>query len=169
MMKPLLLFTFCIGLLCAACNGTETATKPASIEQAELQLCFGSVSPNANRATPLYDYLKFSIRKDGQVEGMGGGFVMAGAQRWISNIKGTQSGDSLKLLVTYEVENPEYEGYRGPFTSSETWFFGPGRERLFRKDCAALKNWMGLDEYYHIEAKEIPEDVASRLRKISLR
>jgi hypothetical protein len=156
-----------MALFFSACNQTGTEQKPGK-KPAET-LCFGSVSPNAFKATPLYDYLKLSMYTDGSVEGMGAGFVMQGDMQWITNIKGTLTGDTLKLKVTYEVENADYDGYRGPFTSSETWYFGNDKKHLWRKDCIGLKNWLGEKENHRIDSTQIPADCTTRMKKISLR
>lgn len=114
----------------------ETDTESSTLEDPN-QFCFESTSPNAMKATPLYEYLEITCIDD-TVWGVGAGDFMAGSQPWTLSFNGKLTEEqNMELSVTY------YQEGEIPFTTSEIWSLDLENERLYRKDWAKSKNQMG--------------------------
>ena len=139
-------------------NG-HTKTKIYNKTECPNELYFESTSPNANKATPLYEYLKISYLNE-MVWGEGAGDFMMGSQPWKLFFRGVITENNMKLKVTY-LQSGEV-----PFTVSETWTIDIKKGRLYRKDWAASKNSMGASEYHKIESHEVPKEYANSIEGI---
>ncbi len=139
----------------------ETDSKDWTIEDSN-QFYFASTSPNAMKATPLYEYLNITIIDD-SVWGIGAGDFMAGSQPWVLSFKGKLTKEkNMKLSVTYNQEG------EAPFTNTETWTLGLNYKCLYRNDWKKSTNHMGAAEYHRIESSEIPRMYADQLLKLKL-
>lgn len=133
-----------------------TDTETSDLED-PYQFCFESTSPNAMKATPLYEYLKITIIDD-TVWGVGAGDFMAGSQPWTLSFKGKLTDEkNLKLSVTYDQEDED------TFTTTETWTLDLKNNRLYRNDWKNSDNQMGASEYHRIGCGEIPEGYADQI------
>jgi len=110
---------------------------------------YESVSPNAAKKTPLYEYIKFSY-KGQRIWGVGAGDFMEGTEPWTLLFNGTfLNYDHMKLKVRYDQEGKE------PFTTEEEWVMDIGNRRLYRPDWKKSDNEMGASEYYNIELDDL--------------
>jgi len=114
------------------------------------EMCFESVSPNAFKATPLYEYLKISWLND-SIWGSGTGDFMAGSEPWALSFSGKFEGNNMKLNVKYRQEGKD------TLITTEVWTLDLKNKRLHRKDHVASHNSMGAAEYAKIKCDEIPE------------
>ena len=124
------------------------------------ELYFESTSPDASRATPLYEYIKISYLNN-MVWGTGSGDYMAGSQPWTLFFRGVLSENNMTLNVTYRQIG------EASSTTSEVWTLDLKAGRLYRKDWAGSKNPMGASEYHKIESYEIPKEHADNMVEIS--
>lgn len=137
----------------------ETDTESSTLEDPN-QFCFESTSPNAMKATPLYEYLEITCIDD-TIWGVGAGDFMADSQPWTLSFNGKLTEEkNMELSVTYNQEGEV------PFATSEIWSLDLENERLYRKDWAKSKIQMGASEYHSIKCNEIPEDYTDQISKM---
>ena len=114
------------------------------------EMYFESVSPNASRKTPLYEYLSLSYL-DSLVWGAGAGDFMEGSEPWTLLFDGVFTDKStLKLRIYYTPQHGE------PFTETEIWVLDPKNKRLYRNDWTKSNRTGGAAEYHGIDAEDIP-------------
>ena len=112
------------------------------------EMHFESVSPNSERKTTLYEYIKI-FNRDNVVWGMGAGDFMEGSEPWALSFGGLLEGDDMKLEVNYIPD------VKAPFTETETWVLDIKNNRLYRPDWAKSDNELGASEYHKIQPSEI--------------
>ncbi|CAN5814396.1 hypothetical protein BH11BAC7_BH11BAC7_02150 [soil metagenome] len=128
--------------------------KPAGFEE----IYYESTSPNAMRATPLYEYLKITFQDD-SVWGHGAGDFMQGSAPWKIFFRGKLTDEnSMQLYVTYYIDGKVANG------TTEVWTMDKKKGRLYRKERAASKGGMGSEEYHRIEAADIPKDFFGQIQ-----
>src|SRR5689334_13094736 len=104
-----ILLAICLPLFFVGCNDSKDI-KNVDGRRLEInyiktkgvtEFYFESTSPNASRATPLYEYIKISLLND-IVWGAGTGDFMAGSEPWTLSFKGLfVDKNNMKLNVTY--------------------------------------------------------------------
>lgn len=119
---------------------------------------FASVSPDAFKKTPLYDYLQLTLH-DSTFEGKGVG-NSDGSPDWIEHFNGRLRDTVMQVIITYQEDGGK------PFTHAETWHLAHNRKYIFRDDCPALKNLYGAKEYHAVAKKDIVKYSADRLDAI---
>jgi len=133
----------------------ETDTESNDMDDPN-QFCFESTSPNAMKATPLYEYLKITCIDD-SVWGVGAGDFTQGSQPWTLSFSGKLTKEkNMKLSVTYNQEDEE------TFTTSEVWTLDLENNRLYRKEWKNSDNQMGASEYHRIGCSEIPGEYGGK-------
>ncbi|MEO5645547.1 MAG: hypothetical protein ABIQ40_02775 [Bacteroidia bacterium] len=161
----LLSLAACMCLLFSCSQEQESAQADVKKEDTIIQkqagveeIYFESTSPNAMRATPLYEYLKFTFQND-SVWGHGAGDFMQGSAPWKIFFRGKLISDnSMKLYVTYYIEDKVANG------TTEVWTMDKKKGRLYRKGWAASKSGMGAEEYHWVEAADIPKDFLGQIQ-----
>ena len=125
---------------------------------------FGSTSPNANKATPLYEYFKLVFEGD-TIHGVGFGDWMQGSEPWSIAMNGVfVSKNKINMKLSYT-----QEGYQ-PFASEETWEMvldDYGVYRLYRKAWKKKASEIsagGADEYAEETLEFIPEFYREKLK-----
>jgi hypothetical protein len=121
-------------------NGRPGSKKYSSCDCAK-ETYFESISPNPEKKTTLYEYIKI-FNKDNMVWGIGGGDFMEGSEPWTISFGGLLDDENkMKLEVNYTPD------VKAPFTETETWVLDIGNNRLYRPDWAKSNNELGASEY----------------------
>ena len=125
---------------------------------------FGSTSPDADKATPLYEYFKLVFKGD-VIHGVGFGDWMQGSEPWSITMDGVfVSKNKINMKLNYT-----QEGYP-PFVSEETWEMvldDYGVYRLYRKSWKKKGSEIsagGADEYAEVTLEFIPEFYREKLK-----
>jgi hypothetical protein len=135
-------------------NGEEVTSNEKTTAEV---LYFESTSPNAERKTSLYEYIKLSY-EDGMIWGLGAGDFMEGSEPWTLSFSGIfPDGDekNMELEVKYKQDGNKQ------FTEKEVWVLDIKNKRLYRPNWEKSDNQTGASEYHLIKASDLPEEYAS--------